>query len=87
MNLLSILGSLPASGSTKGKLNGIDLMKIMRMGIMIGAGYCLTAIVEALIRDVSNGAMGIPMELQTPMTGVLTMALEMVRRKFATPAQ
>ena len=86
MNLLSILGSLPASDSEKGKLGKIDYLKLVRMAAVLAASYCAIAILEALIRDISNGAFGIPPEFTTFLTGFLSILLEAARRKFAAPA-
>lgn len=86
MKLLSFLGSLPAASSEKGLLNGIDLLKLLRMGVMMVTGYVLTVVIEALIRDMSNGALGIDPSLTTPIAGVLTLVLESVRRQFAKPS-
>ncbi len=84
--LLSILGSLPASSSEKGKLSQIDYLKMARMGIVLVASYVGVAVIEAITRDLSSGAFGIPAELTTPITGALAIALEWLRRKMATPA-
>lgn len=81
MNLLSILGRLPASDSPAGELDKTDWLKMIRMGIILVGSYCLTAILEALIRSVSNGEFGIPPTLVTPLTGVLSLLLEGLRRK------
>ena len=83
MKLLSFLGSLPASTSEKGLLNGLDLLKLLRMGVVMVTGYVLTVVIEALMRDVSNGSFGIDPSLTVPVTGVLTLILESVRRLWA----
>lgn len=85
--ILQILGSMPSSNSAGGHLNSVDYLKIVRVGIMLVAGYCLTAVITTLMHDLSGGAFAIPENLVTPLMGVLTLALEAVRRKFATPAQ
>lgn len=86
MSLLSILGQLPGSTSEGGKLNSTDYMKMARMGIVLALGYAATAVLTALIRDITGGAFGIPPELTTPLAGALSLALEWVRRKVAAPA-
>ena len=84
MNLLSLLGSLPASTSASGHLNGLDYKKMVRMGIILAASYVGIAVVEKVIADLSGGAMGIPPELVTPLTGALALCLEWLRRKMAS---
>lgn len=78
---------MPASDSGKGELRKTDYLKIARMGIVIVAAYCGVAIVEAVMRDLSNGAFGIPPELTAPLTGVLSLFLEALRRAMVPPAQ
>jgi hypothetical protein len=85
--LLSLLGSLPSSSSAGGHLNNVDYLKMARMAIMLVAGYCITAILTTLMHDISGGAFSLPEALSTPLMGFLTLALEMVRRKLATPVQ
>lgn len=86
MNLLSIFGQLPASNSTGGELNKLDYMKLIRMGSVLVVSYCAVAIIEAVMRDLSNGAFGIPVEFTTPITGILSILLEAVRRKMTEPS-
>lgn len=85
--IASILGSMPASTSDKGEINGIDWKKILRMAVVGFGGYCLVAITEAAIRDLTNGAFGIPAEFTTPIVGALSLFLEAVRRKMVAPAK
>lgn len=86
MNLiLAALGRLPESNSPKGELGKVDRLKLLRMGILLAASYCAIAILEALIRSVSNGEFGIPQGLSEPLIGVLTLILEALRRKNAAP--
>ncbi len=87
MNFLSILGSMPSSGSAGGHLNSIDYLKLLRTGIVFVAGYILTAILTTLMRDISGGMFAVPEIMVTPLMGFLTLILEAIRRKFATPAE
>ena len=82
---LTILGTLPASSAQKGELSHIDYLKLLRMAFTMAVSYSAIAVLQSLIGDLSNGSLGIPQEFATPLTGVLALALEWVRRKMATP--
>ena len=87
MSILSILGSLPGASSAGGSLNNLDYKKLLRMAAVIVASYCLMAILQTIIGDLSHGAFGIPEQLVTPLTGALTIVLEAIRRKYAAALQ
>ena len=82
---MNILGQLPASNSERGELNKVDKLKVLRMGIVTVGSYIAIAVVQALLGDLSNGTWGIPQELTAPLTLVLSLALETLRRTVALP--
>ena len=84
MNPLSILGSLPASGSESGKVNSLDYKKIARMAIVMGVSYIAIAVLEKFSLDLGAGGYWfIPENLQAPIMGVLALGLEWLRRRFS----
>lgn len=82
---MNILGQLPASNSEQCELNKVDKLKVLRMGIVTVGSYVAIAVIQSLLSDLSGGTFGIPQELTAPLTLVLSLALETLRRKVALP--
>lgn len=81
MNLLALLGSLPASDSIKGRLNALDWKKTIRSTLLPGVlAYVAVATVEKLMNDLAG--IGLPEGATTQIVVVLAPTLELLRRKY-----
>lgn len=81
MSFLSFLGSLPASSSIKGKLDGLDYKKLARMGVVLVGSYITVAVAEKLMVDLA--AWPLPDDAEKLLMMGVALVLEWGRRKYA----
>ena len=79
--ILSLLGSLPASDSIKGRLNALDWKKTIRSTLIPGVlSYIAVATFEKILSDLAG--IGLPSELTNGLIIGLAPVIELLRRKY-----
>lgn len=88
MNLLSILGKLPASDSPAGTLNKLDYEKILRMALVTFVGAYAAVVAQTDLADAASSWEQVRDVLliapgKAALTAVGAAAVEWVRRRFS----
>ena len=91
MNLLSLLGRLPASDSASGTLNRLDILKTFRMAVVVlvsafvlAFGTSITAVCNPNACDLSQGIHTLlTSAFQAGITAVVAAGTELFRRLVA----